>query len=465
MRNRVNRIHFIGIGGAGMSGIAEVLITLGYAVSGSDIKSSTMTERLTSMGAAIHIGHEAQLVRGADLVVISTAIAEENPELVEARRQHIPIVPRAEMLSELMQLKIGIAIAGTHGKTTTTSLVASLLAEGGFDPTFVIGGLLNSAGAHAKLGEGEYLVAEADESDASFLYLQPHMAVVTNIDADHMSTYGGSTEQLRQAFIEFLHHVPFFGLTVLCIDDPVVAGLLDEVSKPILTYGTEPEAYLRAYDIQQSERETRFKVSRGGEFWLDATLNMPGTHNVLNALAAVAIADEVGVNEAAVLSGLQNFQGIGRRFQMYGDLLAKNGHATLIDDYGHHPSEISATVSAIRAGWPTSRLVMVFQPHRYSRTQDLFDEFVLALSETDVLLLCDVYPAGEKKIEGADGYALARALRQRGKVEPIFVSDLNELPELVHRVAEAGDIVLTLGAGSIGQAAKSLQAEVEALQP
>lgn len=458
-------IHFVGIGGAGMGGIAEVLINLDYTVSGSDIHENAVTRRLAAKGARVAIGHDARHVADADVVVVSTAVGDDNPEVSAARGRRIPVIPRAEMLAELMRFRYGIAVAGTHGKTTTTSLIASLLAEGGLDPTFVIGGRLNSAGTHARLGAGQYLVAEADESDASFLYLQPMVAVVTNIDADHMETYGGDFNKLRQTFVEFLHHLPFYGLTVLCLDDPVVREILPQVSRPVLTYGFSDDADVRASGIRQDRARTHFSVRRLSTNDLHVTLNMPGEHNVLNALAAVSVAQELGVSDAAIQKGLANFQGIGRRFQVYGEIATAAGEVMLIDDYGHHPREIAATLQAIRAGWPERRLVVAFQPHRYTRTRDLLDDFARILSEVDVLVLCEVYPAGETPIAGADGRALARAIRARGKNEPVLVERAADLPEVIPGLLHAGDIVLTLGAGDIGAVAAALPQQLAAITP
>ncbi len=452
---RINHVHFVGIGGVGMGGIAEVLFVLGFRVSGTDRAESAMTQRLRSLGVEISIGHSALHATHCDAIVVSTAIAADNPEVVEAQRRQIPIVPRAEMLAELMRFRHGIAVAGTHGKTTTTSLVASLLAEGGLDPTFVIGGRLISAGTNAALGTGKYLVAEADESDASFLYLKPDMAVVTNIDADHMDTYDGDIGNLRRAFVEFLHHLPFYGLAVLCVDDPGVRAVAQEIPKPMLTYGFS-DADVIAENIVQDGIKTRFSVR--GLQWekLDVTLNLPGRHNVLNALAAIAVAHELGVDGEAIARGLGGFQGIGRRFQVYGDIEIGGEQVLLVDDYGHHPRELGATVSAIRGGWPDRRLVVAFQPHRYTRTRDLFEDFTNELSQVDVLLMLEVYPAGEAVIAGADARALCGGVRARGRVNPVFVPELSELHDALADVVRTGDIVLVLGAGDIGRIAPEL---------
>ncbi|TCO80176.1 UDP-N-acetylmuramate--L-alanine ligase [Plasticicumulans lactativorans] len=458
---RIRRIHFVGIGGAGMSGIAEVLLNLGYQVSGSDLASNPVTQRLTALGAAVYQGHAAAHVAGKDVVVISSAVQEDNPELLAAREARIPVVPRAEMLAELMRFRYGIAVAGTHGKTTTTSLIASLLAEGGLDPTFVIGGRLNSAGANARLGAGKYLVAEADESDASFLYLQPMISVVTNIDADHLSTYGGDFGRLRETFVEFLHHLPFYGLAVLCADDPEVRAVLPRVSRPVITYGTTEDCDVRATDIVQRGMQTHFTAHlSGGAVALKVTLNLPGRHSVLNALAAIAVAHELGVPVTAIREALIGFQGIGRRFHQHGELrLADGGRVELMDDYGHHPREVAAVLDAIRGGWPDRRLVLAFQPHRYSRTRDLFEDFAQVLSGVDVLLLTDVYAAGEKPIAGADGRSLARAIRARGQVDPVFVDRAADLPAALPGVLRDGDLLLLMGAGDIGACATRLGKE------
>ncbi len=461
MRDRVKHVHFVGIGGAGMCGIAEVLHNLKFDVSGSDLRASVTTERLRALGVKVAIGHDAALVRGADVVVTSSAVVESNPEVAAARAARIPVIPRAEMLGELMRLQRGIAIAGTHGKTTTTSLVASCLAEGGLDPTFVIGGRLNSAGTNARLGQGEYLVAEADESDASFLSLQPYMAVVTNIDADHMQTYGGDFERLKQAFVEFLHHLPFYGLAVLCLDDPVVRELLPRVHKPILTYGIDTSADVRATGVRQDGLTMHFTVElAGAKNGLAVTLSQPGRHNVLNALAAIGIANALGVQPGAIQRALANFSGIGRRFQLNGTLALNGGGVALVDDYGHHPREIAATVAAARAAWPQRRLVVVFQPHRYTRTHELMDDFSAVLSEIDTLLVTEVYSAGEAPIRGADGRALCRAIRARGQVDPVFVPDVLKLASHLKGILKPNDVLLTLGAGNIGAVAAGLAQEL-----
>ena len=463
---RVSHIHFVGIGGVGMGGIAEVLCNLGYRVSGSDLKENALTRHLGELGAKVHIGHRGEWVQGADVIVVSSAVDPQNPEVVAAHARRIPVVRRAEMLAELMRFRYGIAVAGTHGKTTTTSLVASVLAEGGLDPTFVIGGRLNSAGTNARLGAGDYLVAEADESDASFLHLAPMIAIVTNIDADHMETYGGSFARLRQTFIEFLHQLPFYGLAVMCLDDAEIAALLPQVPRPVLTYGIDSDADLRARDITQHETTTKFTVTRRGRAEaLNITLNMAGRHNVLNALAAIAVAQELGVGDDAIQRALAGFQGIGRRFQLYGEITTATGRVLMIDDYGHHPREIAATVKAIRAGWPQRRLVVAFQPHRYSRTRDLFEDFAIVLSEVDALALLEVYPAGEASIAGADGRALSRAIRGRGKVDPVFVDEIKKLPAALGGILRDGDVLLTLGAGDIGAAAAKLASELREETP
>ncbi len=454
---RVRRVHLVGIGGAGMGGIAEVLHTLGYEVSGSDVQENAMTRHLIELGVRVFSGHDPRYVDGSDVVVASSAVSFENPELMAARGQRIPIVPRAEMLAELMRFCQGIAVAGTHGKTTTTSLIASLLAEGGLDPTFVIGGRLNSAGSHARLGAGRYLVAEADESDRSFLRLTPVIGVLTNIDADHMGTYGGDFARLRESFLDFLHQLPFYGLAVVCLDDVAVREILLQVSRPTLTYGVDEPADVRGTDLRQIGSRMTFRVSRPrvGDS-LVVNLNLPGKHNVLNALAAIAVAKELGVEDEAICHGLSEFQGIARRFQVMGEITIGRATALLIDDYGHHPREIGATIQAIRDGWPGRRLVVVFQPHRFTRTRDLFEDFTRVLSEVDGLLLLEVYPAGEPPLAGADGRTLCRAIRLRGKVDPLFVEPLADLVSVLPDMVHDGDVVLTLGAGTIGTMASTL---------
>jgi UDP-N-acetylmuramate--alanine ligase len=452
MKHAVKHIHFVGIAGSGMSGIAEVLLTLGYQVSGSDLASSATTRRLEQLGARIAQAHAAENIAGADAVVVSTAVSAGNPEVMAARARRIPVVPRAVMLAELMRLKQGIAIAGTHGKTTTTSLVASVLAAGGLDPTFVIGGRLNAAGTNARLGGGEYIVVEADESDASFLNLMPVIAVVTNIDNDHMETYGHDFSRLKQAFIEFLGRLPFYGTAMLCIDDPHVRDILPFVSKPVLRYGFAAEAQVRAVDAVADGTRMRFTALREGQSALTVALNLPGQHNVTNALAAIAVGTELGVADAAIVEALGSFTGVGRRFARHGDLPAPGGgHYTLVDDYGHHPVEMAATIAAARGAFPGRRLVLAFQPHRYTRTRDCFEDFVRVLSTTDALLLAEVYPAGEAPIVAADGRSLARAVRVAGKVEPVFVEAIDDMPAALHDVVRDGDVVITMGAGSIGQ--------------
>ncbi|PKO34164.1 MAG: UDP-N-acetylmuramate--L-alanine ligase [Betaproteobacteria bacterium HGW-Betaproteobacteria-7] len=453
MKHKVKHIHFVGVGGSGMSGIAEVLVHLDYTVSGSDLAASATTRRLEGEGVKVCIGHAEDNIVGADAVVVSTAVKEDNPEVIAARVRKIPVVPRAQMLAELMRLKHGIAIAGTHGKTTTTSLVASILAEGGIDPTFVIGGRLNAAGANARLGSGDFLVAEADESDASFLFLSPVVSVVTNIDADHMETYGHDFERLKGAFVEFLNRLPFYGVAVLCADDPNVCAIMPQVSKQIVTYGLTPGCNFQAENIVADAGQMRFDCVRvnGTTSRLAITLNTPGLHNVLNALAAIAVATEVGVGDAAIVKALAEFSGVGRRFQRYGEVaLPAGGSFTLVDDYGHHPVEMAATLAAARGAFPGRRLLLAFQPHRYTRTRDCFEDFVKVLSTVDALCLAEVYAAGEASIVAADGRSLARALRVGGKVEPVFVEDIAEMPQTIMEVARDGDVVLCMGAGSIG---------------
>lgn len=450
MKHKVKNIHFVGIGGSGMSGIAEVLLNLGYTVSGSDLGSNAATQRLAELGAKVARGHAAENVEGADAIVTSTAVRADNPEVMAARAKRIPIVPRAMMLAELMRLKQGIAIAGTHGKTTTTSLVASILAQGGLDPTFVIGGRLNSAGANAKLGAGDFIVAEADESDASFLNLSPVIEVITNIDADHMETYDHSFAKLKQAFVEFTQRLPFYGVAMLCIDDPNVREIMPFISKPITTYGFREDAQVRAIDARAVDSHMEFTVIQDGYAPLAVRLNQPGMHNVQNACAAIAIARELGVDDSATQKALAEFNGVGRRFTRYGEVkLEGGGSFTLVDDYGHHPVETAATLAAARGAFPGRRLVLAFQPHRYTRTRDLFEDFVKVLSTADALVLAEVYAAGEQPIVAADGRALAHALRVVGKVEPIFVEDIAEMPDTIMSMAKDGDVVITMGAGSI----------------
>ncbi len=452
MKHKVKQLHFIGIGGSGMSGIAEVLLNQGYVITGSDLSDSANTRRLADLGATIYRGHDAAHVGQADAIVVSTAVQSDNPEVVAARQRGIPVVPRAIMLAELMRLRQGIAVAGTHGKTTTTSLIASVLGQAGLDPTFVIGGRLLAVGTNARLGQGDYLVAEADESDASFLHLMPIMCVVTNIDADHMETYGHDFNRLKQAFVEFIEHIPFYGRAVLCADDENVRSVMSMISKPVTTYAIDQPADLRAINVRAEQGRMLFDVIDAGEqHVMSVTLNLPGRHNVLNALAAIAIALEIGVTVDAIACALEAFSGVGRRFQRYGEIsLPHGGTFTLVDDYGHHPAEMAATIAAARAAFPERRLVLAFQPHRYSRTRDLFEDFVAVLSSVDALLLTDVYAAGEPPLVAADGRALARALRVNGKIEPVFVNSVTDLPQSVLDNACDGDVVLAMGAGSIG---------------
>jgi UDP-N-acetylmuramate--alanine ligase len=455
MKHAIRHIHFVGIGGAGMSGIAEVLLNLGYAISGSDLSDSVALKRLQSLGIQTHVGHDAKNIAGADAVVTSTAVHADNPEVVAAHAKLIPVVPRAVMLAELMRLKTGVAIAGTHGKTTTTSLVASVLAEAGMDPTFVIGGKLNSAGANAKLGSGDYIVVEADESDASFLNLLPVMAVVTNIDADHMDTYGHDFNKLKGAFIEFLHRMPFYGAAILCTDDAAVRSILPEVSRPITSYGFNEEAQVRAVNVRADNGRMCFTVQRRNGVTLpdlDITLNLAGEHNVLNALAAIAIAVELNVPDEALQKALAEFKGVGRRFQRHGEVAAKTGgEFTLIEDYGHHPVEVAATLAAARGAFPGRRLVLAFQPHRYTRTRDCFEDFVEVMGRADVLWLSEIYAAGETPIAAADGRALSRAMRVAGHEALVFVDDIQKMAQVIADNAQAGDVVMCMGAGSIGQ--------------
>ena len=463
MKHAIRHIHFIGVGGAGMSGIAEVLFNLGYTISGSDLSDSSTLRRLAALGIQTHIGHSADNVKSADAVVTSTAVKADNPEVLVARSRHIPVVPRAVMLAELMRMKQGIAIAGTHGKTTTTSLVASVLAEANLDPTFVIGGRLNSAGTNAKLGTGDYIVVEADESDASFLNLLPVMSVVTNIDADHMETYGHDFEKLKSAFVEFLHRMPFYGTAIVCSDDPGVKSIVDQLARPVTTYGLEEGAQIRAIDVRADNGKMHFTVQRRNGVVLPdlhIVLNLPGLHNVLNALAAVSVAVELGVDDAAVQRALAHFKGVGRRFQRYGEvkLLKQAGSFTLIDDYGHHPVEMAATLAAARGAFPGRRLVLAFQPHRYSRTRDCFEDFVSVISHgADTVLLSEVYAAGETPIVAADGRSLSRALRVAGKIEPVFVDKIEAMPQAIFENAKDGDIVICMGAGSIGAVPAQVQ--------
>jgi UDP-N-acetylmuramate--alanine ligase len=469
MKHKVKHVHFVGIGGSGMSGIAEVLLNLGYRVSGSDLVDSVVTRRLAAMGASVSQGHRTENIADANAVVVSSAVGESNPEVVAARDRHVPVVPRALMLAELMRLKQGIAVAGTHGKTTTTSLVASVLAAAGMDPTFVIGGRLEAAGSHAKLGGGEFIVVEADESDASFLNLQPVLAVITNIDADHMATYGHDFARLKQAFVDFTLRLPFYGTAVVCADDANVRAILPAITKPVVTYGFYEGVHIRAVDVAPDGTRMRFRVLRQANGTpgvmlpeLDVTLNLAGRHNVLNALAAIAVGMEVGAADDAIVRALAEFAGVGRRFQRYGEIaLSSGGSFALIDDYGHHPVEMAATLAAVRGAFPGRRVVLAFQPHRYTRTRDVFDDFVNVLSTVDVLVLTEVYPAGEAPIVAADGRALARAIRVLGKVEPIFVAQVPDVPQALLNVVRNGDVVVTMGAGAIG----TIPARLAARQP
>ncbi|MCK5725501.1 MAG: UDP-N-acetylmuramate--L-alanine ligase [Thiotrichaceae bacterium] len=450
-RRRIQQVHFVGIGGAGMGGIAEVVANLGYRVTGSDIAESVMTARLRTVGVDVIIGHATENISGADVVVISSAVSADNEEVVAAHKANIPVIPRAEMLAELMRFRNGIAIAGTHGKTTTTSLVTNILEKAGLDPTYVIGGKLNSSSSNSRLGSGDYLIAEADESDASFLLLQPMISVITNIDADHLGTYDGDFNKLKDAFVEFLHHLPFYGVAVLCIDDEHVRDILPRVTRTVVTYGTRPEADIRAENIRYEGVKSHFTLCccKDGRR-LDVCLNMPGEHNVLNALAAIAIAVELDAPDLVIQKALNEFQGVGRRFTQYGDIQTASGMITLVDDYGHHPTEMEATLKALRGAWPDRRQVVLFQPHRFTRTRDLFEDLSRVLAEPDVLVLMDVYAATEEPIAGADGRALAASIRMRGKVNPIFVSDQEDVIEVLGDIICDGDVVLTLGAGSVG---------------
>jgi len=461
MKHKIKHIHFVGIGGVGMNGIAEVLLNLGYQVSGSDLADSLATQRLKKLGATVYVGHAESHLVHADAVVVSTAVSKDNPEVLAARARNIPVVPRAVMLAELMRLKQGIAVAGTHGKTTTTSLTASILAKGGFDPTFVIGGKLNSSGTNAKLGSGDYIVVEADESDASFLHLHPILAIVTNIDADHMETYGHDFAKLQQAFVDFIEHLPFYGRAMLCVDDVHVREILPRISKPITTYGFGEDAQIRAVNVRHQDGKMRYTaVCRHNTIPLDLeiTLNLPGMHNVLNSLAAIAVALEVGVEGSAIVAALAEFEGVGRRFQRYGEIpLASGGSFTLLDDYGHHPVEMAATLSAVRGAFPGRRLVLAFQPHRFTRTRDLFEDFVKIMGGVDALLLAEVYAAGEAAIVAADGRSLMRALRVAGHNEAVFVENIQDMAQTILQIAQAGDVIITMGAGSIGAVAAQVK--------
>jgi len=472
MKHKVNHIHFVGIGGSGMSGIAEVLLNLGYQISGSNLSENAATQHLSELGATVYVGHADTHIASADAVVTSSAIKPDNPEVIAARARNIPVVPRAMMLAELLRLRQGIAIAGTHGKTTATSLIASVLAQAEMDPTFVIGGRLEAAGSHAKLGSGEFIVVEADESDASFLYLQPVLAVVTNIDADHMETYDHDFSRLKQAFVDFVQHLPFYGMAILCVDDANVREIIPTISKPITTYGLSDTAQIRATDISHCSGQMRFTALigvNGKTRKLNITLNLPGLHNVQNALAAIAVGNEVGVPDASIIKALTGFKGVGRRFQRCGEIkLAKNdsnncGSFTLVDDYGHHPVEIAATIAAARGAFPGRRLMVAFQPHRYTRTRDVFEDFVKVLSTADVLLLTEVYSAGESPIVAADGKSLVRAIRVQGKVEPIFVETVEELPAAIFSIVQDGDVVLVMGAGSVGSVAQNFASSLHDL--
>ena len=454
---RIKHIHFVGIGGAGMGGIAEVLLNEGYAISGSDRQANGMTDRLQSFGAAIYLGHAASNIELANVVVVSSAIDHSNPEVSAANEKRIPVIRRAEMLAELMRFRHGIAIAGTHGKTTTTSLISTIFAEAKLDPTFVIGGLLNSAGTNARLGDSQYLIAEADESDASFVHLQPMVSVVTNIEADHMETYQGDFQKMQDTYIDFLHNLPFYGLAVLCIDDPVIIKLLPRIGRKYVTYGVSDQADVRAVDIKLGFNQSSFNVLRENSPPLAVTVNLPGQHNVLNSLAAIAVATDEGLENKYIVKALCEFSGIGRRFEFLGDYVTSKGQVILVDDYGHHPTEVAATIAVARNNWPNRRLVMAYQPHRFTRTRDLYEDFVQVLSQVDVLLLLEVYAAGEEAIDGADSRSLCRSIRQRGQLEPIYVSDMTELPKLLAENLNDQDIIMTQGAGNIGKIAKFLQ--------
>lgn len=460
MKHKVKHIHFVGIGGAGMSGIAEVFVNLGFQVSGSDLISNRVTQRLSKLGIQVYSGHASGQIAGADVVVTSTAVKPDNPEVIAAKSRNIPVVPRAMMLAELLRLRSGIAVAGTHGKTTTTSLIASILAAAGMDPTFVIGGKLEAAGCHAQLGSGEFIVVEADESDASFLYLQPVLAVVTNIDADHMETYGHDFNRLKQTFVEFVQHLPFYGMAVICVDDANIREVMPAITKPITTYGLSETAQVRAINIAHKHHQMKFTAVigvNGSARYLDITLNLPGLHNIQNALAAIAVANEICVPDAAIVKALAEFKGVERRFQQFGNIrLSAHKSFSLIDDYGHHPVEMDATIKAARGAFPGRRLVVVFQPHRYTRTRDVFEDFTRVLSQADLLLLTEVYPAGEEPIVAADSKSLARAIRVQGKVEPIYIEEVDDLADAVLGVVQDGDVVLVMGAGSVARVAPQI---------
>ena len=459
---KVKHIFFVGIGGAGMGGIAEVLLNEGYQVSGSDIQTNNMTERLKELGATIYIGHKAEQVSGVNVVVVSSAIDHANPEIIEAQRHRIPIIRRAEMLAEIMRFRHGVAIAGTHGKTTTTSLIATIFAEAGLDPTYVIGGLLNGAGTNAKLGSSRYLIAEADESDASFLHLQPMISVVTNIEADHMETYGGDFAKMQETFIQFLHNLPFYGRAIVCGDDPVIQELIPSIGRNTLTYGFEQDNDVRAIDVRAEFGCMHFTVERLEHEPLQVELRLSGQHNVLNALAAIAVATDENIDDTSIQVALKNFGGIGRRFEVQGEINIQGLSVTLVDDYGHHPTEVKATLAAARANWPNKRIFIIFQPHRYTRTRDLYEDFVEVLSEVDGLLMLDVYAANEEPIEGADSRSLCRSIRIRGQVEPIYVGDAEKLAEVLPNVVSDGDIIITQGAGSVGAISKQLLSRYQA---
>lgn len=458
---RMRRIHFVGIGGSGMSGIAEVLINQGYEISGSDLVENSNTLRLAKLGASLQSGHAEENVIKANVVVISSAVAVDNPEVIGARKLRIPVIPRAEMLAELMRYRHSIAVAGTHGKTTTTSLLAAILAAGDKDPTFIVGGLVKGVNANARLGVSSYLVAEADESDASFLHLQPMVTIITNIDADHMEAYDSDFSKLKQTFLTFIHNLPFYGLAVLCIDDPVIRAMLSDISRPVLTYGFSEDADYCIKNVSTRQEKSRFEIDRPDKILpLIIEMGIPGVHNILNAAAAITVATDEGVSDEAIQSGLSGFQGVERRFEIYGEYPVGNGSAMLVDDYGHHPREVAATIKAIREGWPERRLVMVFQPHRFTRTRDLFEDFIKVLSSCDILLLLEVYAAGEDEIPGADSRALCRSIRQRGLVDPIYIYGIDDVQEVLNDVIQSGDIVITQGAGSVGKLVKILANEI-----